>query len=86
MPVATILCSTTLDILDFIPGSSQSNSSLVFKRIEFIKLQISILSFMVVLKHVLIYLDMETNYHFLECRLALVTCFWQIECEGSDAP
>lgn len=51
------LGSTTLDSLDFIPASSQSISSLVFKRIAFIELQISILSFMVVLKYVLIYLD-----------------------------
>ena len=33
----------------------------------------------------LIHQSMETYYPSFECGPALVTCFWQIECGGSDA-
>lgn len=42
MSVATVLGSTTLNILDFISGSNQSTSSLAFKRIAFIELKFSV--------------------------------------------
>lgn len=33
----------------------------------------------------LVHQSMETNYPSFDCGPALVTCFWQIECGGSDA-